>query len=113
VEDSQIGSLDSLGQVEPRDSDFVSKSSENESMKEVMLYLRRSAEIARRILSAFGVSTQEKTLKLLGVDSEKLGELNEMFPEMMRKRIASHKPEDKIDALFLYETLKTRGVMAS
>ena len=71
------------------------------------------AEIARKILSAFGVNTQEKTLKLLGVDSEKLNELNAAFQETMRKRFTSNKPEDKIEALFFYETLHTYGKMVS
>ena len=70
-------------------------------------------EFARRILSAFGVNTQEKTLKLLGVDSESLTALNAAFQETMRKRYTSKKPEDKIDAMFFYETLKTHGIMVS
>lgn len=71
------------------------------------------AEIARKILSAFGVDTQEKTLKLLGVDSERLNGLNTAFQETMRKRYTSDKPEDKIDAMFFYETLLTYGKMVS
>jgi protein SERAC1 len=72
--------------------------------------LAKPAEIARRILSVFGVNTQESTLKLLGVDSERLKILNVEFPEAMRKRISSKKPDDKIDAVFFYETMKTHGV---
>ena len=71
------------------------------------------ADMARKILSAFGVNTQERTLKLLGVNSERLNELNVAFQETMRKRYASTKPEDKIDAMFFYETLKTHGIMVS
>ena len=71
------------------------------------------AEIARKILSAFGVNTQEKTLKLLGVDSEKLNQLNAAFQETMRKRFTSREPEDKIEAMFFYETLHTYGRMVS
>lgn len=71
------------------------------------------AEIARKILSAFRVDTQEKTLRLLGVDSERLNGLNAAFQETMRKRYTSKKPEDKIEAMFFYETLKTKGIMVS
>ena len=73
----------------------------------------QSAEIARKILSAFGVNTQEKTLKLLGVDSERLTGLNAAFQETIRKRYTSNKPEDKIEAMFFYETLHTYGGMVS
>ena len=69
------------------------------------------AEIARKILSLFGANTQEKTLKLLGVDSERLNGLHTAFQETMRKRYTSNKPEDKIDAIFFYETLLTYGKM--
>ena len=71
------------------------------------------AEIARKILSALGVNTQEKTLKLLGVDSERLTGLNAAFQETIRKRYTSNKPEDKIEAMFFYETLNTHGIMVS
>lgn len=71
------------------------------------------AEIARKILSALGLATQSKTLKLLDVDSERLKELNIAFQETMRKRITSDKPEDKIGAMFFYETLPTDGKMVS
>ena len=71
------------------------------------------AEIVRKVLSAFGVNTQEKTLKLLGVDSERLNELNAAFQETMRKRYTSKEPGDKIDAIFFYETLHTYGKMVS
>lgn len=71
------------------------------------------AEIARKILSAFGVNTQEKTLKLLDVDSERLNGFNTAFQETMRKRYTSDKPEDKIDAMFFYETLPTYGKIVS
>ena len=71
------------------------------------------AETARRILSTLGVNTQEKTLKLLGVDSERLNGLNAAFQETIRKRYTSKKPEDKIEAIFFYETFKTHGIMVS
>lgn len=71
------------------------------------------AEIARKILSVFGVTTQEKTLKLLGVDSERLNGLNTAFQETMRKWYTADKPEDKIDAMFFYETLPTYGKIVS
>lgn len=71
------------------------------------------AEIARKILSTFSVATQEKTLKLIGVDSERLNRLNTAFQETIRKRYTSDKPEDKIDAMFFYETLPTYGKMVS
>ena len=69
------------------------------------------AEIARKIFSAFGGKTQEKTLKLLGVDSETLDNLNTAFQETMRRRNSSDKPEDKVHAMFFYETLLTYGTM--
>ena len=69
------------------------------------------AEVARKILSVFRVNTQEKTLKLLGVDSERLNGLNAAFQETMRKRHTSNKPEEKIEAMFFYETLPTYGGM--
>lgn len=72
--------------------------------------LAKPADIVRRILSTFGVSTQESTLKLLGVDSERLKILNVEFPEAIRRRISSKNPDDKIDAVFFYETMKTHGV---
>lgn len=67
----------------------------------------RSAEIVRRILQVFGVNTQEQTLKLLGVDSERLNELTRAFPEVLNKRRISKDPGDRIEAFFYYETLKT------
>ena len=73
----------------------------------------KPAEIARKILSAFGVNTQEKTLKLLGVDSERSNGLNAAFQETMRKRYTSNKPEEKIEAMVFFETLQTYGGMVS
>lgn len=70
----------------------------------------KPAEIARRILRVFGVNTQEHTLRLLGVDSDKLNDLNMAFAETMRKRLISKEPEDKVVAFFFYETLPTRGI---
>ncbi|KAI1770758.1 hypothetical protein F4818DRAFT_252459 [Hypoxylon cercidicola] len=68
------------------------------------------ADVARKILKLFGVNTQDHTLKLLGVDSERLDELTRAFPELLNKRRMSRKPEDKIEAFFYYETLKTQSI---
>ncbi|KAI6082266.1 hypothetical protein F4821DRAFT_272559 [Hypoxylon rubiginosum] len=70
----------------------------------------RPAEAARKILKLFGVSTQDQTLKLLGVDSERLDELTRAFPELLNKRRMSRKSENKIEAFFFYETLKTHSI---
>ncbi|KAL5600869.1 hypothetical protein FOVSG1_006899 [Fusarium oxysporum f. sp. vasinfectum] len=67
----------------------------------------KPAEIARRILKFFGIDTQEHTLKLLGVDSERLDELTKAFPNVLNKRRTSKDPKDRIEAFFFYETLKT------
>ncbi|KNB18330.1 hypothetical protein FOXG_16018 [Fusarium oxysporum f. sp. lycopersici 4287] len=67
----------------------------------------KPADIARRILEFFGIDTQEHTLKLLGVDSERLDELTRAFPNVLNKRRTSKDPKDKIEAFFFYETLKT------
>jgi protein SERAC1 len=67
-------------------------------------------EVSRRLLSAFGVDTQEKTLKLLGVDSDRLNDLTRSFSELLNKRRISKKSEDSIAAFFFYETLKLRIV---
>lgn len=64
-------------------------------------------EIARRILSVFGVDTQQKTLKLLGVDSDRLNELTRSFSEVLNSRRISNKPDDRISAFFFYETQNT------
>ena len=69
----------------------------------------KPAEFVRRILIAVHFETQEKTLKLLGVDSERLAVLNRAFPDCMRQRMTSKKPEDKIQAMFFFELLKTSG----
>ncbi|KAI8962531.1 Alpha/Beta hydrolase protein [Daldinia sp. FL1419] len=68
----------------------------------------RKAEVIRRILQVFGANTQEHTLKLLGVDSERLDELTRAFPEVLNKRRASKNPSDRIEAFFFYEVLKTK-----
>jgi len=73
----------------------------------------KTAEIARRIIDFCGVDTQKHTLKLLGVDSERLDELTRAFPDILNKRRISKDPQDKIEAFFLYETLKTRWGRAS
>ena len=69
------------------------------------------AEIARKILSVFGVNTQDKTLKLLGVDSEGLTQLNYAFPEVLRNRLSPETSSDPITAFFFYEMYKTGGVL--
>lgn len=73
----------------------------------------RPAEIVRKILSTFHVNTQESTLKLLGLDSERLTVLNYQFPELLRKRQSSESAGAAIRAFFFFETLKTNGVMVS
>lgn len=65
------------------------------------------AEIARKILELFGADTQQQTLKLLGVDSERLDELTRAFASVLGKRRSSKEPSDRLEAFFLYETLKT------
>lgn len=65
------------------------------------------AEIARRILELFGVDTQQHTLRLLGVDSERLDELTRSFASVVGKRRSSKEPSDMLQAFFFYETLKT------
>ncbi|KAH8878747.1 hypothetical protein GQ53DRAFT_756485 [Thozetella sp. PMI_491] len=67
----------------------------------------KPAEMVRRVLEVFRVDTQKSTLKLLGVDSERLDELTRAFPEVLNKRRTSAKPGDKIEAFFFYETRKT------
>ncbi|KAI1764697.1 hypothetical protein GGR53DRAFT_520137 [Hypoxylon sp. FL1150] len=71
----------------------------------------RLAEAARKILKLLKVNTQEHTQRLLGVDSERLDELTRAFPDLLNKRRMSRKPEDKIDAFFCYETLKTQYIL--
>ncbi|KAI1172360.1 Alpha/Beta hydrolase protein [Nemania sp. FL0916] len=66
----------------------------------------RTGEMVRRALQIIGVNTQEHTLKLLGVDSERLDELTRAFPEVLNKRRSSPDDSDKIEAFFFYETLK-------
>ncbi|KAI3572864.1 Alpha/Beta hydrolase protein [Fusarium oxysporum f. sp. albedinis] len=67
----------------------------------------KPAEIARRILEFVGIDTQQHTLKLLGVDSDRLNELTRAFPNVLNKRRTSKDPKDRIEAFFFYETLKT------
>jgi hypothetical protein len=66
------------------------------------------AECVRRILKLVGVDTQEHTLNLLGVNSEKLNELTRSFSNLLIKRRMSKDPGDQINAFFFYETLPTR-----
>jgi len=66
------------------------------------------AESARRILELLGVDTQEHTLKLLGVDSDRLNELTRAFANLLNNRRSSRDTNDKIEAFFFYETLPTR-----
>ncbi|KAF5577876.1 ribonuclease p mrp [Fusarium pseudocircinatum] len=65
------------------------------------------AEAVRKVLGLFGVDTQEQTLKLLGVDSERLGELTRAFPQVLNKRRSSKDIEHRIEAFFFYENRKT------
>ncbi|WYZ42210.1 hypothetical protein EsH8_V_001105 [Colletotrichum jinshuiense] len=67
----------------------------------------KPAEAARKILKLFNIDTQEQTLKLLGVNSDRLKELTRAFADILGKRRASKDPEDRLDAFFFYETLKT------
>ncbi|KAI0186035.1 Alpha/Beta hydrolase protein [Xylaria flabelliformis] len=69
----------------------------------------RPAEIVRKVLQVFGVSTQEQTLRLLLADSERLDELTRAFAQVLNKRRTSSESADKIEAFFFYETLKTKG----
>ncbi|TGJ78475.1 hypothetical protein E0Z10_g10285, partial [Xylaria hypoxylon] len=71
----------------------------------------RPAEIAQNILTLVGFNTQEHTLKLLGVDSERLDELTGAFPEVLNKRRTSKEAHDRIEAFFCYETLQTKSVL--
>ncbi|KAK8017693.1 Alpha/Beta hydrolase protein [Apiospora rasikravindrae] len=68
----------------------------------------KPAEIARRILEACGVDTQQDTLKLLGVNSKPLEELTDAFTNVLGKRRSSKNPSDAIEACFFFETKKTR-----
>ncbi|KAJ4047520.1 hypothetical protein NW761_007423 [Fusarium oxysporum] len=67
----------------------------------------KPAEVVRRVLDLFGVDTQQQTLKLLGVDSERLDELTRAFPQVLNKRRSSKDIDRRIEAFFFYETLKT------
>ncbi|KAM0080961.1 hypothetical protein ACKRZS_006861 [Fusarium odoratissimum] len=67
----------------------------------------KPAEVVRRVLDFFGVDTQQQTLKLLGVDSERLDELTRAFPQVLNKRRSSKDIDRRIEAFFFYETLKT------
>ncbi|RKL31593.1 Vegetative incompatibility protein HET-E-1 [Fusarium proliferatum] len=73
----------------------------------------RPAEVVRRVLDLFKVDTQHQTLKLLGVDSERLDELTRAFPQVLNKRRFSRDIDHRIEAFFFYETLKTRWGMGS
>ncbi|VZI02176.1 unnamed protein product [Fusarium fujikuroi] len=73
----------------------------------------KPAEVVRRVLNLFKVDTQQQTLKLLGVDSERLDELTRAFPEVLNKRRSSKDTNYRIEAFFFYETLKTRWGIGS
>ncbi|RBA13213.1 hypothetical protein FPRO05_13640 [Fusarium proliferatum] len=73
----------------------------------------KPAEVVRRVLNLFKVDTQQQTLKLLGVDSERLDELTRAFPEILNKRRSSKDTNYRIDAFFFYETLKTKWGIGS
>lgn len=66
------------------------------------------AESVRRILDLLGVETQDHTLKMLGVNSEKINDLTRTFSNLLITRRMSKNVEDKINAFFFYETLTTR-----
>ncbi|KAF4973364.1 hypothetical protein FSARC_342 [Fusarium sarcochroum] len=68
----------------------------------------RPAEAIRNVLSWCGVGAQERTLKLLGVDSDKVRSLNEAFSKALRQRVHAKNP---IQAVFFHETLPTKGVL--
>ncbi|EXM19963.1 hypothetical protein FOTG_11990 [Fusarium oxysporum f. sp. vasinfectum 25433] len=71
----------------------------------------RPAEVVRRVLDLFRIDTQQQTLKLLGVDSERLDELTRAFPQVLNKLRSSKDIDRRIEAFFFYETLKTsRGI---
>lgn len=67
----------------------------------------KPAEVVRRVLHLFKVDTQRQTLKLLGVDSERLDELTRAFPQVLNKRRSYKDTDRRIEAFFFYETLKT------
>ncbi|KAF4464586.1 ribonuclease p mrp [Fusarium albosuccineum] len=69
--------------------------------------IAKLAEIARRVLDFFKVDTQQHTLKLLGVNSERLDELLKAFSDILYKRRQSAKSEDQLEVFFFYETLRT------
>lgn len=71
------------------------------------------AEIARRILELFKVDTQPQTLKLLGVDSERLDELTRAFASVLGKRRSSNEPSNRLQAFFFYEQCKTGFIQVS
>ncbi|KAI0436816.1 Alpha/Beta hydrolase protein [Xylaria telfairii] len=64
-------------------------------------------EIVRKVVDFWGKPTQQRTLKLLNPDSEKLDELTRAFPEVLNRRRTSNDPTDKIRAYFFFETLST------
>lgn len=65
------------------------------------------AEIARKILTSFGVDTQKRTLRLLAEDSTQLDELTRAFASILDKRRSSKEPSDRLEAFFFYELCKT------
>ncbi|KAF5555928.1 ribonuclease p mrp [Fusarium phyllophilum] len=73
----------------------------------------KPAEAVRRVLQLFKVDTQQQTLKLLGVDSERLDELTRAFSQVLNKRRTSKDIDLRIEASFFYETLKTRWGIGS
>ncbi|KAG5744212.1 hypothetical protein H9Q69_011001 [Fusarium xylarioides] len=73
----------------------------------------KPAEAIRRVLQLFKVDTQRQTLKLLGVDSERLSELNRAFPQVLNKRRSSKDIDHRIEVFFFYETLKTSWSVGS
>jgi protein SERAC1 len=67
-------------------------------------------ENVRKILKLFSVSTQQHTLELLATDSQRLRQLVRSFAEILNKRRISQEEEDRIEAFFCYETLKTSAL---
>lgn len=59
------------------------------------------------------MNNQRETLKLPVVDSEKVNELGEASPRVMKRRNGSRELEDKIGIILCLEDLSTHGVMVN
>jgi len=64
-------------------------------------------ENVRKILKLLTASTQQHTLELLTTDSQRLRQLVRSFADILNKRRMSQEEENRIEAFFCYETLKT------